>query len=167
MVYGDAMDESFRSSVESLVHSFERLMAQRPIRGDRFPLERRRSDKLSGVYLMSEGDTHLYVGRSNNIVSRFYAHRRKSSGDGVAPFAYRLACVASERTGVSYVPGHRDNRASKMADPKFKLHFQSAKGRITAMDFRYVLEPDPVRQAILEVYCAVALGTPHNTFDNH
>ena len=103
----------------------------------------------------------------NNIIDRFYAHRRGSSGDGVAPFAYRLACLTSDRTGVSYIKGHPDTRPMKMLDENFRAHFAAAKARIREMDFRYVEEPDPVHQAILEVYCAVALDTPHNTFDNH
>jgi hypothetical protein len=162
------MHDQFRRTVESLVPSYERLMAMSPIRGDRFPLNgRKRSEKIAGVYLMTEGAHPLYVGRSNDIVGRFYAHRSESSGDGVAPFAFRLACLSSSRTGRSYVKGHADTRASKMADSTFRDHFKHAKARIRMMDFQYVEEADPVNQAILEVYCAIALGTPHNTFDNH
>lgn len=162
------MDSVFARAVDSLVPSFNQLMAMKPIRGERFPLNGQpRNQKVAGVYLMSEGDVHLYVGRSNSIVDRFYAHRRASSGDGVAAFAYRLACLTSGRTTVSYVSGHPDNRKIKMADSEFLEHFSEAKARIRLMDFRYVEEADPVKQAILEVYCAVALGTPHNTFDNH
>lgn len=35
------------------------------------------------------------------------------------------------------------------------------------MDVRYVSEPDPMRQALLEMYVSVSLQTPHNDFDNH
>jgi hypothetical protein len=28
-------------------------------------------------------------------------------------------------------------------------------------------EPEPMRQALLEMYVSVSLGTPHNNFDNH
>jgi hypothetical protein len=142
-------------------------MNMEPILGDRFPRVKPRKEKIAGVYLMSDGDEHLYVGRSNNIVSRFYAHRRSSSGDGVAPFAFRLACISSGRTKTSYSSGHSDTRKMKMADIEFQQHFKDAKSRINKMGFRYVKEADPVKQAILEVYCAVALGTPHNTFDTH
>ncbi|WP_376742348.1 hypothetical protein [Ensifer canadensis] len=162
------MDRTFARTVESLVPSFNRLMEMEPIRGELFPLnDIPRKQKIAGVYLMSEAGSHLYVGRSNDIVSRFYAHRRESSGDGVAAFAFRLACFTSQRTSVSYVSGHPDTRKMKMADPDFRIHFKEAKARIRSMDFRYVPEADPVNQTILEVYCAVALGTPHNTFDNH
>ena len=35
------------------------------------------------------------------------------------------------------------------------------------VDFRCVEEVDPVRQCLLEVYCAVVLQTPYSDFDNH
>jgi hypothetical protein len=35
------------------------------------------------------------------------------------------------------------------------------------MGYRYVEEPNPTRQALLEMYCAIALGTPYNDFDTH
>jgi hypothetical protein len=35
------------------------------------------------------------------------------------------------------------------------------------MDVRFVQEVNPTRQALLEVYVAAVLGTPHNDFDNH
>lgn len=161
------MHESFRNTVESLAPSFKLLMSMPSIYGERFPLNKPRKEKLAGVYLMSDGEDHLYVGRSNDIAARFYAHRRKSSGDEVAPFAYRLACITSGRVEINYTSGHPDTRKMKMADANFKIHFAQAKERIRLMSFRYVEEPDPVKQAILEVYCAVVLGTPHNTFDNH
>ncbi|MBZ9705702.1 hypothetical protein LB543_03080 [Mesorhizobium sp. ESP7-2] len=162
------MHENFRATVETLVPSFNRLLEMHPIVGERFPTVHLPQDgRLRGVYLLTEGGCHLYVGRTNDIVGRFYAHRRESSGDGVAPFAYRLACLTSGRTGRSYVKGHPDTRAEKMRDLDFQKHFSAAKARIRNMAFRYVIEPDAVNQAILEVYCAVALETPHNTFDNH
>ena len=35
------------------------------------------------------------------------------------------------------------------------------------MDLRFVDEADPIRQALLEIYVAVVLGTPYNDFDTH
>ena len=35
------------------------------------------------------------------------------------------------------------------------------------MDIRYVEEADPVRQALLEIYVALASGAEQNSFDNH
>jgi hypothetical protein len=54
-----------------------------------------------------------------------------------------------------------------MADPAFVLTFQEAKERIRNMEYRYVEEKDQNRQALLEIYCAVVLGTPYNDFGTH
>jgi hypothetical protein len=35
------------------------------------------------------------------------------------------------------------------------------------MDVRVVEETEPLRQALLEMYVAVSLNTPHNDFDFH
>lgn len=35
------------------------------------------------------------------------------------------------------------------------------------MQLRYVEEPDPLRQALLEMYIAFVLRTPYNDFNNH
>ncbi len=54
-----------------------------------------------------------------------------------------------------------------MQDPVFSAAFDAAKERIRGMDIRFVGEADPLRQNLLEVYCAVALGTPFNEFETH
>ena len=45
--------------------------------------------------------------------------------------------------------------------------FETAKARVRAMEFRAVEERDQTRQALLEIYCAIALQTPYNNFGNH
>jgi hypothetical protein len=35
------------------------------------------------------------------------------------------------------------------------------------MDYRYVAEHDQTCQALLEIYCSVALATPFNDFGTH
>ena len=54
-----------------------------------------------------------------------------------------------------------------MRDPTFCSAFKNAKKRIRAMDIRFVEEHAPIRQALLEIYCAVAMQTPYNNFDTH
>jgi hypothetical protein len=45
--------------------------------------------------------------------------------------------------------------------------FRRAKERVQRMEFRAVAESDQTRQALLEVYCAITLKTPHNDFNTH
>ena len=54
-----------------------------------------------------------------------------------------------------------------MLNPDFAAAIQEAKARIRAMEYRYVEETDQIRQALLEIYCAVALDTPYNDFGTH
>ena len=51
-----------------------------------------------------------------------------------------------------------------MEDEKFLQGFVEAKAKLNHMDIRYVLVTDQVQQALLEVYAAVVLKTPHNGF---
>jgi hypothetical protein len=51
--------------------------------------------------------------------------------------------------------------------PEFKEAFVFAKFRIRNMDYRFVAEADQTCQALLEIYCSVALATPSNDFGTH
>lgn len=84
----------------------------------------------------------------------------------MAAFAFRLAREATGQMKATYRPGEGSRNALAI-EPTFKAAFDAAKARIRAMEFRYVEEADPVRQCVLEIYCAVALATPYNDFDNH
>ena len=151
------MNDTFRAHVESLLPAFKRLVAMRPVNVRPLPTvvpER-------GIYLFSEGRRHLYVGRTNRMGGRLREHCRPSSTHGTAHFAFILAREATGRTYVSC------SRAELAVEPGFMEAFRAAKERVSRMHVRFVEERDPIRQALLEVYTAVALKTPHNSFENH
>lgn len=80
-------------------------------------------------------------------------------------FAFRLARVATGRLIPAYsVTG---GRLALSKDPTFAPPFSEAKARVRTSDLRFVEETDALRQALLEIYTAVALKTPHNDFENH
>jgi hypothetical protein len=54
-----------------------------------------------------------------------------------------------------------------MTQDNFRSAFESQKARLRAMDIRVVEEAEPNRQALLEMYVSIALGTPYNDFANH
>jgi hypothetical protein len=54
-----------------------------------------------------------------------------------------------------------------MLDPIFERAFRGAKERVRGMQYRFVEETDQNRQALLEIYCAIVLGTPYNDFGTH
>jgi len=97
--------------------------------------------------------------------SRLQEHCRPSSGHNSAPFAFRLARELTGKTAASYET--EGSRGSLEIEPGFAAAFTAAKKRVRRMSVRFVAESDPMRQALLEMYVAVALKTPYNDFDNH
>ncbi|MBT5032297.1 MAG: GIY-YIG nuclease family protein [Proteobacteria bacterium] len=155
------MNETFKQYIESLEPLYQRLMQMEPVSVVTLPKE----TPLSGIYLFSEDEQHLYVGRTNTIRKRLQNHCRPGSGHNSATFAFRLARQLTGQTNATYT--EQGSRAYLQNDPKFGPIFKAQKERVRNMNVRYVLEPDPMRQALLEMYVSVSLGTLHNDFDNH
>ena len=155
------MNAIFAAAVERLHPSFEALIAAEPCR----PLALSRDAPTAGVYLLSEGSVSLYVGRSNRLRKRLSNHCRVGATDKMAAFAFRLARIETGFLKATYKK--KGSRADLMANAEFREAFEAAKARIRQMDVRFVEEADQLGQAMLEVYVAVALGTPHNDFATH
>ena len=155
------MHDAFRAYVESLHPSFERLVSMPPTRIEdlRPPLP------LCCIYLFSEGEHHLYVGRTRHLRNRLRQHSIPASQHNQAVFAFRLAREMTGKTVPSYAT--TGSRADLVLSPEFALAFTSAKERVRKMDVRYVEEADPLRQALLEIYVSVVLRTPYNDFNTH
>lgn len=147
------MSPEFRAIVEQLHEKCERLMAADPYgKGMTLPVK--------GVYLFRENGVDLYVGRSNNIPRRYDNHRR-----GTVNQAAFAGLLAREELGIkrTYEPGAK----VRASEPKFVEAFRKGKERVSAMEFRAVEENEQIRQALLEIYCAVTLGTRYNGFGTH
>jgi hypothetical protein len=82
-----------------------------------------------------------------------------------AVFAFRLAREKTGRLEATY--DAEGSRVALSANEEFAAAFTQAKGRVREMELRYVEETDALRQALLEIYAAVVLGTPYNDFDTH
>jgi hypothetical protein len=54
-----------------------------------------------------------------------------------------------------------------LADEGFMKAYEAAKHRIREMDVRYVHEAEATKQALLEIYVAVATAARYNDFDTH
>ena len=83
----------------------------------------------------------------------------------MAAFAFRLAREQTGYTVASYTT--KGSREALMRKPRFRQAFLDAKKRIRQMDLTYVASADPLRQALLEIYAAVALGARYNDFDTY
>ncbi len=116
----------------------------------------------SGVYMFSERNENLYVGRSDRMRDRIMEHGRPGSGHNVAGFAFRLAREATGRVTATYQA--EGSRPSLEQEPEFRQAFLDAKGRVRGMQIRWTQERDPIRQALLEIYAAVNLNSRYNRF---
>jgi len=146
--------------MENLHEKYEQLMAMEPVTMES-PLH---NTPEGGVYLFSEGGSPLYVGRSKRQLNkRLRGHIRKSARD--CPLAFKLAREATGKTETSY--SGDDIRDKLLSDPAFLNSYQDTKARIRRMKIRWVHEPEPTRQALLEIYVSVVLDTRYNDFDTH
>jgi hypothetical protein len=155
------MHSAFQHFVDGLEPKFRTLLAMTPVCYATLP----RDMPERGVYLFSDGEKHLYVGRTNRIRRRLAGHCRPSSTHFSATFAFRIAREETGRVKASY--SSVGSRAALVTDTVFGPAFVRAKARLASLDLRFVEELDPVRQALLEIYVAVVLKTPYNDFDNH
>lgn len=151
------MNERFRQVVESLQPKLDVLVRMAPVH----PLPLPAGMPQGGVYLLSEGEKHLYVGRSDTMRIRLRNHC--SGSHKQAAFAFKLAREETGLTNATYQRvGSRDDLMTKV---EFVAAFQQAQARIRNMDLRYVEETDALRQCLLEVYVSVALATPYNRWN--
>jgi len=150
------MNLEFRKAVDSLHPKFEQLIAASPYtKGAVLPKQ--------GVYLFCKNGKALYVGRSNNIRRRYGQHTQLGASPNQAAFAMLIARKKA-RTPVDYSKGARERL---LTNRKFMDEFRKAKKLIRKMEFLAVKECDQTRQALLEIYCSIALKTPYNDFIPH
>ena len=153
------LSPEFLAAVSGLQSQLDCLLAAQPqkistgLRGNEF----------GGIYLFTKGGDHLYVGRTKRrITSRVRDHVAIRDD---CPFAFRLA---RKKTGfLTATYGGEGGRAWLLGHPEFARAYSEAKNDIREMDVRWILEPDPLRQTLLEIYVAVTLKTPFNDLDTH
>ena len=103
------MNKDFKKAVKSLQPKYEALLAMEPIRLVALP---HRIPKR-GVYLLSEGDRHLYAGRTNSLRARLRNHVRDSHF--TATLAFLMARIQTNTLQPSYKP--EGSRADLLRDP--------------------------------------------------
>jgi len=145
------MHELFKNYVETLHPSFERLMSATPCKIATLP----KQFPQECIYLFSEGENHLYVGRTRHFRNRLRQHSIVAAQHNQAVFAFRLAREMTGNVVAAY--STKGGRAALSKDPSFVEAFTKAKTRIRDMDLRFVEEIDPLRQALLEIYVSIVL----------
>jgi predicted GIY-YIG superfamily endonuclease len=151
----------FKEIIESLEEKFNALLESTPVKYDHLP----KNMPKRGIYLLTDGKEHLYVGRSNNIRRRLTNHVRATSKQNQATFAFRIARKITGKEKASYTS--KNSRVDLENDPLFNKEFAEAKLKIKNMDIQYIEVNDPLHQALLEIYIAYELQTPYNDFENH
>jgi predicted GIY-YIG superfamily endonuclease len=153
--------KGFGDAVEGLDHSLRTLLACQPITFNTKP----RHLPNEVVYLFSNGATPVYVGRSNKFRQRLGNHCRHGSQANQASLAFRLACAEVQHVRQKYRRGYSAADALQNVDG-LQAAFSAMKIQLRSMEIRYVSEPEQVKQALLEMYVALALDIPHD-FGTH
>lgn len=153
------MNQQFSALIEDLNSKFESLMAMIPVTVDTAPND----TPKGGVYLFSSAGCHLYVGRTKRSIRDRLKDHVSTADD--CPFAWHIAREATGNKKASYK--WDGSRKHLLSQSSFRNIYEKAKNDIRKMEVRYVGEPDPLKQALLEIYVAVATNAKHNDFDTH
>jgi len=144
----------FDGAVGELPNLLKELLGSEPI-----PIaEKRRFPDEPGVYLISDAEGDLYVGRCKSIRKRMGNHGGKSPDNST--FAFRLACEA-----VGKQKGQR--RKALMENEAFRAAFNDNVSKIRDMRARFVVIENDVLQYMFELYVHLACKTRHNSFATH
>jgi hypothetical protein len=117
-------------------------------------------NKLKAIYVFYEGGAPCHVGRTRNLAQRVKGHLASSHYS--ASFAFARA-----RRKLELKPSYRkgEGRAALMENPEFRGEFERQRGMIGAMELRFIKVEDAVMQYLLELYCALQLGTSLDEFE--
>ncbi len=153
------MNPRFAELVTPLEDKCRELLAMSPVKASSVP----RDTPVGGVYLFSEGAVHLYVGRTKRPI-RERIRNQFGANPSAASFPW---LIAREATGRRATYKRSGSRKELLKDLEFRTKYDDARARIREMRVRYVHEPEPLRQALLEIYVAVITTARYNSFDTH
>ena len=115
-----------------------------------------------GVYLFSEGDDHLFAGRTSRLYQRLLNHCRGSAHTNRSPLKLKVMLA----DGRFSVPVSRKTSWDDIfRDQGFGHAFEKAKERINRMQIRFIEEPDSLNRYLLEAYCALAFDAHYSDID--
>ena len=149
------MNTSFQLLVESLETKYQQLIAMEPIIAEKVPLD----TPIGGVYLFSDNSAALYAGRTKRKIGMRIRNHFSSAKD--CPFAWLLTREITQQFATYRKEGSRRDLISR---PEFSSVYEESKARIRKMNVRYVQEQGPLKQALLEIYVAVASQARYNDF---
>ena len=153
------MRQPFAVLVNQLEAKCQKLLAMPPVAAEDVPSD----TPHGGIYLFSEDDEHLYAGRTKRHI-HIRIRQQFGANANAASFPWH---IAREVTGRRATYEKKGSRNDLLANPQFSTAYGNAKDRIRRMHVRYVHEPEPLLQALLEIYVAVVVEAKYNNFDTH
>ncbi|MFH1372580.1 MAG: hypothetical protein ABII79_02130 [bacterium] len=153
------MDEKFKALICDLSKKYKELMSMPPLTIDIIPPD----CPTGGIYLFSENGIHLYAGRTKRRIKDRLRDHVSTADD--CPLAWHLVREETGKTEATYKT--EGSRKDLLTQPHFSQAYKQAKNRIKQMEIRYVGEPNPLKQTLLEIYVAVVSGAKFNNFDTH
>lgn len=129
----------------------------------RSELAKRIPKVTAGVYAFYHDGKPVYVGRTRDLRRRLGEHGRVGSTHYSASFAFLRARRAAEAKGHVLTGKSRGELSSE--EDGFQPFFIAEKANVASMTLRWVVVADAVTQALLEVYAALELETPFNSFE--
>jgi predicted GIY-YIG superfamily endonuclease len=116
-----------------------------------------RTRDFSGCYVLLEKRKPIYIGISRSIIQRLIQHvKGKTHYD--ASLAYRMASIKYS---------HNLEREAAMKNPDFRKEFELSKEYLKKLDVAFIEITNDVELYLFEVFCAMELNTPWNTFRTH
>lgn len=116
------MNQLFAALAEKLDAKFQELLAKPPVPASNVPSD----TPTGGIYLFSEGDVHLYAGRTKRAI-RDRIRNQIGANPSAASFPWLIAREATGRKATYKKIGSRDDL---LADPTFRAAYDGAKARI-------------------------------------
>ena len=152
---------SFSGYVSGLPTLLAKLQACAP--ATRADISKQIPKNTPGIYAFYHDGQPVYVGRTRDLRRRLGEHGRVGSSHYSASFAFLRARRAAEAAG--YVLAGKSRKTLSGEADGFQPFFAAEKTTVAGMTLRWVVVPEAVTQALLEVYAAPELGTPFNSFE--
>jgi hypothetical protein len=152
---------TFGTHVDQLPNLLAALVACSP--ATRTELAKRIPKNTPGIYAFYQDGRPVYVGRTRDLRRRLGEHGRESSSHYSASFAFLRARKVAESNGHDLRGFSRKELANE--HEAFRDFFAASKMTVAEMTVRWVAVDEAVTQALLEVYAALELDTPFNSFE--
>jgi hypothetical protein len=145
----------FKNVVETFPSLLANLENSNSLRREEIP-----QNLNQGIYVFYERGVPQYVGRSGRegrFKTRILEHSRPGSGHNTATFAFLIAKQSLEK----------DRPNISRVEVEKTPEFAAAKQRIAGMQIKFFQIDDSIVQTLFEVYAALELETPYNSWETH